>query len=130
MVTYLVSIWHAKVFSKIFSGTKFESKIVPTPPTPPHPFVPPPHLNFKICFPPFLFGGKPIFLPLTLCSHFCILSIVKIGSKPEDAMLLRGSKKILKCGSHDGQFWHSNCKRIYVLYMTPNKNGKVVFATY
>ena len=34
-------------------------------------------------------------LPLTLCSHFCILSIVKIGRKPEDAMLLKGSKKII-----------------------------------
>ena len=33
-------------------------------------------------------------LPLTLCPYFCILSIVKIGGNHEDAMLLRGSKKM------------------------------------
>ena len=33
-------------------------------------------------------------------------------------------RRYKKCGSHDGQLWHSNCKRIYVLHMTPYKNGQ------
>ena len=42
---------------------------------------------------------------------------------------LEEARRYKKCGSHDGQLWHSSYKRIYVLYMTPNKNGKVIFAT-
>ena len=40
---------------------------------------------------------------------------------------LEEARRYKKCGSHDSQLWHSNCKRSYVLYMTPNKNGKVIF---
>ena len=43
---------------------------------------------------------------------------------------LEEASRYEKCGSHDGQLWHSNCRRIYVLYMTRNKNGKVIFATH
>ena len=39
------------------------------------------------------------------------------------------ARRYKKCGSHDGQLWHNSCKRIYVLYMSPNKNRKVIFAT-
>ena len=67
-------------------------------------------------------------LPLTLCSHFCTLPIVKIEWKPVDA--IEEARRYRKCRSHDGQLLHSNCKRIYAMYMTPNKNGKVIFATH
>ena len=36
-------------------------------------------------------------------------------------------RRYKKCKSHDGQLWHSNCKRIYILSMTPNKNRKGYF---
>ena len=43
---------------------------------------------------------------------------------------LEEARRYKKCGLHDDQLWHSNCRRIYVLYMTTNKNGKVIFATH
>ena len=43
---------------------------------------------------------------------------------------LEEARRYKKCGSHDGQSWHNSCKRIYVLYMTPNKNENVIFATH
>ena len=36
-------------------------------------------------------------------------------------------RRYKKCKSHDGQSWHSNCKRIYILSMTPDKNRKGCF---
>ena len=38
---------------------------------------------------------------------------------------LEEARRYNKYGSHDGQLWHNNCKRIYVLHMIPNKNVKV-----
>ena len=43
---------------------------------------------------------------------------------------LEQAKRYKKCRTHDGQSWRNNCKRIYVLHMTPNKNGEVIFANH
>ena len=41
-------------------------------------------------------------------------------------MLLRRYKR---CGSHHSRLWHNSCKGMYVWYMSPNKNRKVIFTT-
>ena len=43
---------------------------------------------------------------------------------------LEQAKRYKKCRTYDGHSWRSNCKRIYVLHMTPNNNGEVIFATH
>ena len=59
---------------------------------------------------------------LTLMLRFLHTVYSKNRMKPQGALLHRGSKKRWKMWIHDGQSWHSNCKKIYVLYMIPNKN--------
>ena len=57
---------------------------------------------------------------LTLC-------IVKIGWKPEDVVLMKGSKKDIKNVDYMIiNYMISNCKRIYVL---PSEGLEVIFAT-
>ena len=42
---------------------------------------------------------------------------------------LEEARRYKKCGSYDSQWWHSNCKRIYVVYMTPIIMENIEFPT-